>query len=509
MWGGKRKGSGRSKVKEKDWMKYKEATKERKNKEASKSSGDIRKVLFGQIGKKGKDKTDKPPVVDVNGAEGSKKIDEGSKKIDEGSKNIDDGSKEVDEGSKMTDEGKNDETGDFEDETSGEIIPNLVSLKRKASEEINIFKQSDGSNEKVSCQENLALANRESVEPLRLVYELPSPLPFFVNGCYDQGVQQGPNYTCAPDTLYSIIEAVLLTPGGEAWQLSEDLILGPAMMIIQWRLRNKFSWNRDLRVEFWNSLCLLFPGDMLPKGTVTAAIDSSVDYLSTKCPVQVVFSGDCHQCASNMGWFKYTYEGPLIITTSNMKVAPLSLADVCLTMVSKRVKQLIGPGAQRVQCQQCGAWGGAAPKISISNLSMPSVLVLGFLVKARGSQDVKCSVEEAMTLGSNYSLVAAAVVKPSHFVAVTKIQGKFYNQDNLDKSSGKKQYSSFKEAFIRKETGVKEVVSLDKQSPECRRAGAVHNLFYVGEKFTGDDYSDYESVAIDVNKLCRKCNQTH
>ena len=52
MWGGRRKGSGRSKVKEKDWKKYREVAKERKLKEASKSSGDIQQLFMGQSKKK-------------------------------------------------------------------------------------------------------------------------------------------------------------------------------------------------------------------------------------------------------------------------------------------------------------------------------------------------------------------------------------------------------------------------------------------------------------------------
>ena len=89
-------------------------------------------------------------------------------------------------------------------------------------------------------------------------------------------------------------------------------------------------------------------------------------------------------------------------------------------------------------------------------------------------------MEESIVLGDNYSLVAAAaIVKPAHFVAVTKIQGSFYNLDNLDDNHGKKKYSSFKEAVTNREIKVKEEIRLDKRSPECRRAGSVNYLFYV------------------------------
>ena len=42
MWGGKRKGSGRSKGEERDWNKYKSEAKRKKLAEASKSSMDIK-----------------------------------------------------------------------------------------------------------------------------------------------------------------------------------------------------------------------------------------------------------------------------------------------------------------------------------------------------------------------------------------------------------------------------------------------------------------------------------
>ena len=46
-----------------------------------------------------------------------------------------------------------------------------------------------------------------------------------------------------------------------------------------------------------------------------------------------------------------------------------------------------------------------------------------------------------------YNLTAAMLSRPMHFTAVQKIGEKFYNLDNLDDSSGKQPFSTFKSAL--------------------------------------------------------------
>ena len=105
------------------------------------------------------------------------------------------------------------------------------------------------------------------------------------------------NYTCAPDTVYSIVEAVMLSPAGDAWRKSTDPLLKSAENLVSWRLENDFLWTHKAREEFWDKLCETFPAEMMPKGTVTAAVDSAVDYLSRTVPVKIVVKGSCFNLA--------------------------------------------------------------------------------------------------------------------------------------------------------------------------------------------------------------------
>ena len=83
---------------------------------------------------------------------------------------------------------------------------------------------------------------------------------------------------------------------------------------------------------------------------------------------------------------------------------------------------------------------------------------------------------------TRFSLTAAVISKPGHFLAVTKLKEKFYNLDNLDSDDGKKGYSTFKEALGKREQKNKEeLVHLGKRSDD-RRSGAVQYLIYVAEK---------------------------
>ena len=201
--------------------------------------------------------------------------------------------------------------------------------------------------------------------------------------------------------------------------------------------------------------------------------------------------------------YHYTYEGPLVISTTNLIEVPTHLAEISLMMIARQLKQLLGAGAERVRCASCGSWGAETPAITASNLFLPSVLVCGFLVMARGSQSVQCKLEEKIVMGSqNFDLTAAVVSQPMHFLAISKLQGLFYNLDNLDTAEGKIGYPSLKEALLNKNMFDKEEVCLDKRSRDCRRAGAVMYSIYVGNKtVVGQEYEQFCAKAVDINKL--------
>ena len=446
MWGGKRQGSGRVSKGQKDWTKYKKEATERKLLKGAKLSGNIKSMFTKQAER-----------IKLNDTEKSSKNDDHQ----------------------------------FAAEVDNNGNPNPL----KGSE------IDDSSNFDAQIPFLSDLMN------------LPCPLPFFRNGCYAE-FKQGSNYTCAPDTIYSVVEAVILanSKGGQIWHDESDLLLLPALDIVKWRILNNFSWEHELRNQFWNGLCELFPNEMLPRGTVNAALDSAVEYLSTKVPLEVVFSLQCFKCEQHLGWFHYQYETPLFIDTANLKKkVPEALSDLCLIMISKQIKQLISRGGRRVSCALCGSMGGKLDNISTANLRLPPVLILGFGIKQRGGQTVECKVEEEMYFDvEKFSLTAAVISKPMHFLAVTKLEKQFYNMDNLDADIGKKGYSTFKEALENKHQSGKEnqknedLVHLSKRS-ENRRAGAVQYLVYVADnEVKGGLYIRHLAEATAINRLLVK-----
>ena len=303
--------------------------------------------------------------------------------------------------------------------------------------------------------------------------------------------------------MYSIIECVLLSQSGCVWRNSGDSLVKAAGDVVQWRIDNGFSWNHDIREQFWSKLCQMFPAEMLPKGTVTAAIDAAVDYLARIAPVEVVVRAKCFQCQTDMGWFAYQLENSLEINTTNMKIVPDCLAELYLAMISRQMRKLLGPGGKRVKCISCGNWGAAVPDITLSNLHLPPVLMFGFLVRRNGPQTVKCKMEDSFMLGTiDYNLTGVVLSQPMHFVAVTRIEDKFYNLDNLDDSEGKKTFSTFKGALINKEASKQDEVVLDKRTSETRRAGAIQYAVYTGTDYLmGEDFQKYSSNAQNLNDL--------
>ena len=293
-----------------------------------------------------------------------------------------------------------------------------------------------------------------------------------------------------------------MSKSGTIWKDSLDPLLETALDIIKWRISNGFSWNHELREEFWSKLCQLFPTDFLPKGTVSASVDSAVDYLSRVSAVKVVARAECTRCHEDMGWFKYQLENALEISTTNLKSVPDNLTDLVLAMIERQMRKLLGPGGKRVKCSFCEYLGATVSEISLSNLAIPSVLILRFLVKAHGSQTVKCKLEEKVQFGpSEFGLTAAVLCKPMHFVAVSKLKDGFYNLDNLDNCQGKKSFSTFKGAVVGREVGEKDVIELDNKSSETRRAGAIQYALYSGSSYLGEEFMKWNGTSKDINKM--------
>ena len=235
----------------------------------------------------------------------------------------------------------------------------------------------------------------------------------------DLGVS-GQYYTCAPDTIYSVIEAIFLSPAVKSIYESSQSILEEAKKMFEWRCSNEYSWNHELRENFWNILCTRFPSDMLPKGTINAAVDSPIECLASVCPLEVVVFGTCCACGSDTGAFHYQFEGPLLVITSNMTEVPSELGNLCIEMIKKQLKKLFTSQARRVQCQNCKSFDIQLAEITKENLSLPPILIFQFLVQPSGSQNANCTVEEEMSISDvKYVLTSSVISKPAHFMAVS------------------------------------------------------------------------------------------
>ena len=74
---------------------------------------------------------------------------------------------------------------------------------------------------------------------------------------------------------YSILEAVLMSEAGKCWKDDGVKLTAIARKVLKYRIDNQFAWSHELREDFWDELCNLFPSDMLPKGRGDAYIESS------------------------------------------------------------------------------------------------------------------------------------------------------------------------------------------------------------------------------------------
>ena len=88
-----------------------------------------------------------------------------------------------------------------------------------------------------------------------------------------------------------------------------------------------------------------------------------------------------------------------------------------------------------------------------------------------------------------------------HFVAITRIRNKYYNLDNLDDSSGKKSFASFKSALIGKEVDRSETFDLSQRKPDSRNAGGIQYALYTGLANVGDAIEQFTDKATNLNDL--------
>ena len=105
-----------------------------------------------------------------------------------------------------------------------------------------------------------------------------------------------------------------------------------------------------------------------------------------------------------------------------MSFVPESFAELYLALMTRQLNRLLSPGSKRIQCCSCLGWGVSIDKLTSANLSLPPVLVMGFLVVEQGYRPVNCTIDESFQLGSSeFKLSGASVCVPGHFFAVTII----------------------------------------------------------------------------------------
>ena len=283
-WGGKRKGAGRGKDSDRDWNKYKDDAKKKKLSDASKSSGDIKKMFFKQSEKKQVVKEERFVEKPLEGLKVLENIliksepDVNTDSVDIVNKIVDNAElffatcKEVKsalDAHLATDEEGNTATNptiqnenlvaeeinlDLQGDNVGLMkAENAESHHEKADLDEFITNTVGGDDLDNSMLGSEVLEDFSRTNVLKIQGLLPSPLPYLVNGCFDPCVH-GSNYTCAPDTIYSVIEAVVLSDGGEIWQDKRDQLLVSALDMVKWRLDNNFSSCHELRKVFWETL---------------------------------------------------------------------------------------------------------------------------------------------------------------------------------------------------------------------------------------------------------------
>ena len=203
------------------------------------------------------------------------------------------------------------------------------------------------------------------------------------------------NYTCAPDAIESVNEAILLSPVGKHWLVKNDPIVDSVKRILDWRMKNQFAWNHHLRTELWDLLCGKFPSTMTPRGTIRASVDEAIEHLSRIDPLWVLLETKCQHCEKSMGTVKHALESPLFLSTVNADSSDLQ--ELLPELVSRYIKTLIGPQT-RLKCDSCGGRGVKPPMSSNIKIYWPKVLFLWLNILLHDKQNVKCGLMETINI---------------------------------------------------------------------------------------------------------------
>ena len=331
------------------------------------------------------------------------------------------------------------------------------------------------------------------------VGKLPENLPFFQNGSYlTQGTSEQ-NFTCAVDAIEGMIEAILLSPAGKHWLEKNDQLVRSVNKILNWRMENQFGWNHSLRTELWDLLCNMFPSQFTPRGTIQATVDEAIEHLSKVDPLWILYQMECKHCHTSMGTVKHSFERPVFLSTLN--VDSTDLEELLPELVCRYLKSIIGP-LRLLKCDSCGGIGVKEPSQSKIDIYWPKILFLWLNILMHDKQNVKCGIKECLLIGrssASYSLVSSIVHQPNHFFTISKLNGKFYNLDNLDSSPSatKNPHNSFRDAFLKKKSK-SDASEIIPEQLSNRRNGSIQYLVYVTEDSHGDrpNFDDFLDLSL-------------
>ena len=93
-----------------------------------------------------------------------------------------------------------------------------------------------------------------------------------------------------------------MSEAGKCWKDDGVKLTAIARKVLKYRIDNQFAWSHELREDFWDELCNLFPSDMLPKGRGDAHMESSLDYIARIDSVKVIAHGMEYVAHVNLTW---------------------------------------------------------------------------------------------------------------------------------------------------------------------------------------------------------------
>ena len=226
-------------------------------------------------------------------------------------------------------------------------------------------------------------------------------------------------------------------------------------------------------------------------------------------PVSVEFVAACDSCGCSLGWHSYNLEYPPMISSpkNGNKEDDYTLG----VLVERSISKVVTVNTRKkVICSKLDCFGrGKINEAEGLKILISSFVMLNLKVETEDSgcmnnfRDSCVLAQKVKLFGTELDLTACILVKTAHLFAISRLNNKWFNLDNLQGSTKARGFSTLKEAY-RGRVNVEnndEYLSLNSKSLDYSKGAFYYAIF---KKTNVEDNEESTQIEIKNRKIAPK-----